>query len=327
MLVNFFIDPDAIDNNTTRSHVRALHRKWRTLGVLAHPSQDDGGFENIRRKFPQLEQGIQRRWVLLWREIEHDPTCYPRRRDDFRVALVSRKRAEDRQIDKGDSAYFRGNLGSDVEWVRLTEINDSREFEHAENLATTPISENQPVQRLWQDRFQALAKTSQEIVIIDRYTAVESFYCRDGAQSIDCELFRLLDLIEQDSINCTVTVYSSCDVGRTTQNRAPALEDLKDFLRSEIRNRAFENIEEVTLYLPNNHNFSSNEARDRFMRFGCKVCHIGHGIDIFKGRNVSIGTPFTTVSNAETLDYVRGIETYLEGRTNPTRNIVRVPCN
>ena len=325
MLVNFYIDPEAVDNDTNRSHVRGLRRKWRTLGVLTHPSQDDGGFKNIRRKFLHLDQSIQRIWARVWREIENDTTCYPRCKDNFRVALVSETRAEGRQIDHGDSAYFQSeSLGNNVEWVRLTEVNDSKEFERAETLAMTPISSNQPVQRLWRDRFQSLANTSQDIVIIDRYTAVESFYCRNGAHGTDCELFRLLDLIEQDSRSCTVTVYSSCDAGRTRQN-PPALEDLKDSLRSEIRNRDFQNIKSVTLYLPNNHNFSGSEARDRFIRFDCKVCDIGHGIDIFKGQNVSIGATFTMNSNVETLDYIHRIEAYLENSTNRARNIVRVP--
>lgn len=324
MLVNFNIDPDAIDNSTNEYHVSELRKKWQLSGVLARPSFDDGSLSLISRKFLELNQEKRSLWDDAWQEIENNPTLYLRCRDNFRVALVSETRATNSQIPKGGSVYFRSASIGRVEWIRLKEAGASKEFEQAENLATTPISANQLVQRLWQDRFQSLAKTSQDIVIIDRYTAVESLNCVNGAHGIDCELFRLLDLIEQDSRNCRVTVYSSCDAGRTNRS-SPSLEHLKVSLEAELRNRNFENINAVTINLPNNYHFSGSAARDRFIRFGAKVCELGHGIDIFKGNRVGIGTTFTMKSNTEAIRHVHTIEAYLREKTNLESNVIVAP--
>ncbi len=286
MLVNFYIDPDAVDNNTNRYHIDALRNKWQQFGVLTHPSQEDGGFRDIRRKFPELDQSIQRIWARVWREIENDPTRYLKCRGDFSLALVSEARAQSRQISNGNSIYLDSHSIGVVEWIRLTEVNASKEFERAETTSRSPIRRRESVERIWQERFQSLAEFSREIVIIDRNAAMQSFN-------------NLLEFIDKDVANCVVTIYSSLENSELDEFRTTTL--------------TFENIRTLTVYLPNNHQFG-REGRDRFIRFDERAFSLGHGItEIFRGSRVDIGTTFGPTE----LQYMQDVETHLKENTVP----------
>ena len=292
MLVNFYIDPDAIDDTTNAYHIKALRTKWQNLGVLSHPSHDDGGFRNIRRKFPELNQSIQRIWARVWREIENDPSRYLKCRDNFSLALVSETRAQNRQIPNGNSAYFRSESLDSVEWIRLTEVNASKEFERAETISRSPIRRGKSVERLWRERFQSLAKFSREIVIIDRNAATQG-------------LASLLQFIDEVAANCVVTIYSSLENSELKEYPTGALED-------------FENIDTLTIYLPYNYHFG-REGRDRFVRFDERAFSLGHGItEILQGSAVETGTTFGPTE----LQYMQDLESRLKGNTLPENIIV-----
>ena len=298
MLVNFYIDPDAIDDATNAYHIKALRTKWQNLGVLSHPSHDDGGFRNIRRKFPELNQSIQRIWARVWREIENDPSRYLRCRGNFSLALVSETRAQNRQIPNGNSEYLypRGKRLGSVELVRLTEVNASKEFERAETISTSPIRRRESVERLWQERFQSLAKFSREIVIIDRNAATQG-------------LASLLRFIDGAATNCEVTIYSSLENSELKEYPTGALD--------------FENIDTLTIYLPYNHQFG-REGRDRFVRFDERAFSLGHGItEILQGSAVETGTTFGPTE----LQYMQELESRLKGNTLPENIIVMQRSN
>ena len=286
MLVNFYIDPDAVDNNTNRYHIDALRNKWQQFGVLTHPSQEDGGFRDIRRKFPELNQSIQRIWALVWREIENDPTRYLKCRGDFRLALVSEARAQSRRISNGDSIYLDSDSLGIVEWIRLREVNASKEFERAETTSRSPMRRGESVERLWQERFQSLAEFSREVVIIDRNAAMQGFA-------------NLIEFIDRDAADCVVTIYSSLENSELCEFRTSAL--------------AFENIRTLTIYLPYNHQFG-REGRDRFIRFDERAFSLGHGItEIFQGSGVETGTTFGPTE----LQYMQDLEIRLKDNTLP----------
>ncbi len=303
MLVNFGIDPDAIDNTTTAYHISELRTKWQNLGVLSHPSYDDGGFRNIRRKFPELNQSIQRIWARVWREIENDPSSrYPRCRGNFSLALVSETHAQKRQIPNGNSEYLypRDKRLGRVEWIRLTEVNASKEFERAETISRSPIRRGKSVERLWRERFQSLAKFSREIVIIDRNAATQG-------------LASLLGFIDGAATNCAVTIYSS--LYSSTDRHPPEKSDLNEYRTSALD---FENIDTLTIYLPQNYHFG-REGRDRFVRFDERAFSLGHGItEILQGSAVETGTTFGPTE----LQYMQDLESRLKGNTLPENIIV-----
>ncbi len=286
MLVNFGVDPDAIDDSTNGYHVRALRSKWQQFGILVHPSHDDGSLSLISRKFPSLRQEVQTLWADAWQEIRNDPVRYLRCRGDFSLALVSEARARSRRIPNGDSIYLDSDSLGAVEWIRLTEVNASREFERAETLSRSPISRMETVERLWQQRFQSLAKFSHEIVIIDRNAPMQGFT-------------NLLEFIDRDAANCEVTIYSSLENS-----------ELAEF---QTRSLAFENIGALTVYLPYNHQFG-REGRDRFIRFDKRAFSLGHGItEVFRSSTVLTGTTFGPTE----LQYMHDLEKYLKDNTMP----------
>lgn len=293
MLVNFGIDPEAIDDSTNGYHIKALKNKWHRFGVLAHPSYEDGSLSILSRRFPKLNrQELQTLWVDAWQEILNDPLRFLRCKSDFSVALVSEKRAKDRQIPNGDSIYLDGGALGDVEWIRFTELNASKEFERTEAISRSPILRGQQSEGIWQVRFRPLAKFSGEIVIIDRNA---------GTQGVT----NLLNFIDNDTTNCAVTIYSSFENS-----------ELDDY---RTRSPNFNNIEAVTIYLPLNYQFG-REGRDRFIRFDERAFSLGHGItEVFRDTTVSTGT---TLGPTE-LKYVQDLEIHLKENTTP-QNIIEV---
>ena len=275
MLVNFYIDPDAIDNNTNAYHIRALRTKWQQHGVLAHPSQDDGGFTNIRRKFPELDQSIQRIWALAWREIGNDPIRFLKCRDDFSLALVSEGRAQQRQIPNGDSMYLSsGSLGT-VEWIRLTEVNESKELRRAEGLGGKRIGIGERVTDLWQERFQQLARHAREVVIVDEWAV------RDNTIQ---GLVQFLDLLDRDSSGCDVTIYSSPETELQEQVTA-IINNLSD---CAVQLDGY-GINSIELRLRPEDDFRLY-AHDRHIRFDNRVIGIGRGLRVFQYETVREAT-------------------------------------
>ena len=180
MLLNFFIDPESIDDDINRSHINALRNKWQQFGVLAHPSHNDGAFRDLRRKFPHLTQENRRLWNAAWQEIENDPVRFLRCRDLFQVALISEQLAVNEQILDGDSKYVRG-----VEAIRFTQVNDSKEFRRAEDLSRKRIEIDELITDIWQERFQQLAGYAHKVVIVDEWAVREDNI--EGLRRVDIQ--------------------------------------------------------------------------------------------------------------------------------------------
>lgn len=270
MLVNFYIDPAAIDNGTNYSHINALRNKWQQFGVLAHPSHSDGAFRDLRRKFSQLSQEDRRLWNAAWQEIENDPIRFLRCRDGFEVALISQIRARNEQIPDGDSKYVRG-----VEAVRLTQVNDSKEFIRAEDLSRQRISIGERAIDIWQERFQRLANHVREVVIVDEWAV------RDGTIQ---GLVRFLNLLEADSNGCNVTIYSSPEEERQEEVRA-----ISDILGNRTSQFSSYGISSVEVRLRPEDDFRLY-AHERHIRFDNRVVVIGRGLRIFQFDSVREAT-------------------------------------
>ena len=279
MLLNFFIDPESIDDDINRSHINGLRNKWQQFGVLAHPSHSDGAFRDLRRRFPQLTQENQRLWNAAWQEIENDPVRFLRCRDNFKIALISERLAGNEQIRDGDSKYVRG-----VEAIRLAQINDSKEFARAEDLSKKRIPIGERVTDLWRDRFQQLAKHAREVVIVDEWAVRDD---NIGA------LARFLNLLEANSNNCDVTIYSSPKTER--QEDVQAIRDNLSNLTTQFSSYGINSIE---IRLRPEDDFRLY-AHDRHIRFDNRVFGIGRGLRIFEYRTVREATDasFTLLSS------------------------------
>ena len=287
MLLNFFIDPEAIDDNINRSHINALRNKWQQFGVLAHPSHNDGAFRDLRRKFPHLTQENRRLWNASWQEIENDPVRFLRCRDLFQVALISEQLAVNEQILDGDSKYVRG-----VEAIRFTQVNDSKEFRRAEDLSRKRIEIDELITDIWQERFQQLAGYAHKVVIVDEWAVRE-----DNIEG----LVRFLNLLDENSSGCAVTVYSSPETEHQEE-----VKTISDRLSNRTSLFSTYGISSVEIRLRPEDDFRLY-AHERHVRFDNRVFNIGRGLRTFQ---------YETVREATDTSFILLPPNTLEGKEN-----------
>ena len=270
MLVNFLIEPPAIDDNTNGYHIKELRNKWERFGVLVHPSYSDGSLSRLSNEFLKLDQETKGLWDDFWQEVENDPVRFLRCRDDFKVALISERRAGNEQIPNGASKYVRG-----IEAIRLTEVNLSNEFRKSEDISIKRIGIGERVTDLWQERFQQLARHAHEVVIVDEWAV------RDNTIQ---ELVRFLNLLEADSNGCDVEIYSSPKTER--QEEVRAISDILSDCASQLSSYGINSIE-VRLRPEDDFRLY---AHDRHIRFDNRVIGVGRGLRVFQYETVREAT-------------------------------------
>ena len=275
MLVNFNIDPDAIDDSTNEYHVKELRNKWQQSGILAHPSYEDGSLSLISRRFLELNQEKRSLWDDAWQEIENNPTRYLRCKDNFSVALVSEARARSRGIPHGDSGYFGSSSLGNVEWIRLKEINASIEFGQCEELSRKRIEINDLVVDLWQERFQQLARHASEVVVVDEWAVRNNTI--DG-------LARFLELLDGDAKGCDVTIYSSPET--ELQEEVVTISSNLSNLTAQLSAGGINGIE-VRLRPEDDFRLYAHE---RHIRFDNRVVSVGRGLRTFQHETVREAT-------------------------------------
>ena len=279
MLVNFNIDPDAIDDSTNEYHVKELRNKWQQSGVLAHPSYEDGSLSLISRRFLELNQEKRSLWDDAWQEIENNPTRYLRCKDNFRVALVSEARARQRGIAHGDSAYFGSSPLGNVEWIRLTEINASREFQDLGIQAQLGLAAGQTMDDIWTQRLEPLARHSKQAVIVDRYSCARIIENRLSSRDNSANgLIRIIGLLADSQSLESITVYASLNYApENDADIIPPLERIQiveDVLRNET-----EHFQDLRLDV--------NFPRNKFLRAYAHDRHIS--FDSFRAYAIGIG--------------------------------------
>ena len=317
MLVNFYIDPDAIDNNTNGYHVGALKTKWQSFGVLSHPSHDDGGFRNIRRKFPELNPSIQRIWARVWREIENDPTRYLKRRGDFSVALVSETHATDRQIANGESAYFNSESLGNVELIRLTEVSESQEFHAMSIRAQSGLTEGQTILDVWEERLESLASHSRHVVIVDRYSCSRIIENRLADRDNQGNgLIQLIGLMADNASLESIAVFSSLNYTPEENTHRISNPERIEIIRDALDN-AMQQLGSMRLEVsfPRN-DVLQNYAHDRHISFdGFRACAIGIGAEeAFQGDVLRRNTQFSYKYGEQMIDLIEA-ETVLRDAT------------
>ncbi len=319
MLVNFNIDPDAIDDSTNEYHVKELRNKWQQSGVLAHPSYEDGSLNLISRKFLELSQEKRSLWDDAWQEIENNPTRYLRSKDKFKVALVSESRARQRGIAHGNSAYFgSGSLGN-VEWIRLTEINASREFHDLGIQAQVGLAAGQTINEIWTQRLEPLARHSKQVVIVDRYSCSRLLEDRlSDRDSCDNGLIQLIGLMAEHTSLESIAVYSSLNyTPEGNVDRIPPLERI-EVIRDAISVET-QHIENINLefYFPRP-DVLRNYAHDRHISFdGFRACAIGIGAEeAFQGDSLRRNTQFSYKYGEQMRDLIEA-EGELNNATGP----------
>ena len=292
MYVKFSIDRDAINKSEPWDQLAdELLRKWK-LGVLTDPELEDGGLEVLAFKAHQEDNKI---WQDLFTTALGDPNLYKVAQGRFDVALISELRAQRLNIIKGDSKYQQS-----IEWVRLAELYESREFQNAQDDVlqqinelvarsgiVDPIRSGQAVDILWRSRFSRFARSSKNVVILDGY-ALRHDYNVDG-------VFRFLGCLDRDSSGCSVTIYSRARKLRPNENEADKLDNIKDELSSKAASLDLGGIQSIEVRIYSGKAFS-RFAHDRHVRFDDNVFLLGRGMDIFNEDVVMRATDMAQVT-------------------------------
>ena len=319
MLVNFNIDPDAIDNSTNEYHVSELRKKWQLSGVLAHPSFDDGSLSLISRKFLQLNQEKQSLWDDAWQEIENNPTRYLRCKDNFKVALVSEARATHRGIPHGGSGYFDGGSLGNVEWIRLKEINASREFQDLDIQAQSGLAAGQTIQEIWEQRLEPLARHSKQVAIVDRYSCSRIIENRlSNRDNSGNGLIQLIGLMADNASLESIAVFSSLNYTPEENTDRISNPERIEIVRTALDDAMHQFADvKLTANFPRSKAFE-NYAHDRHISFdGYRACAIGIGPEeAFQGATLRRNTQFSYKYGEQMRD-LKVAECKLKAATGP----------
>ena len=175
MFVKFGIDFDAVHNSVRSEHLDRLLANWR-LGILTHPAYDDGAFRVLVSQVGRLKQNQREGWEQILGRVTDDRNLYRRSKSKsmFKVGLTSDKNADGRSIPKGQSKYQPlRNSQEPVEWVRLTDVDESKEFQNAQaemeerayefalrSGLLDPVREGESAEIVWNRRLRRYANRS-----------------------------------------------------------------------------------------------------------------------------------------------------------------------
>lgn len=248
----------------------------------------------------------------LWQELDHidwdsmaTPTDLEDYHSEFELALIEETRALEFGFPPPLTQYFGG-----IEAAKLPDVSESAKFEAARQLAHRNIPIGQPIVGLWSERFQMLAKISEQVTIVDRYAA----WNFDNDQN---DLLNLLKFLENDSPKCYVTIYSSPDAVRNSGE--VDLDQIAIKLKNKVSQLGLNRIKKITLHLSPNHVFSTY-AHDRYIRFDGITCVIGKGIEVFRNKKINANSTFAFKSSQFIQDS-RSIEKALRDNKSDTSRL------
>ena len=275
MLVKFVIEPEAIDNSTTPAHIRRLLGKWERFGVLVYPARGDAVIRDTLRR---LSPAAKKCWMVTLGKVAKSHRNYYRwlTRDartwewwnlrtadamargvgQFEVALLDESRATILDIPDGESKSF-----AEVEGIRLWDVDVSRQFARSEEMSTESIRLGAQIEDVWEQRFQRLAAYSKDVVVVDQYALQQG---QIGGT------LRLLRLLDRDSDQCDVTVYSAGD----------DVAHIERVVRQQATQLGAGGIRCIQVKLFQGNGFRIY-AHDRHVRFDSSVFRIGRGTRVF----------------------------------------------
>ena len=318
MLVKFTIEPDALSEAKYHHISNLLQNHWSPYGILifkilildnATLNCDHNVRDLLKESYKHFRSNGYPLWVesnnIDWENID-TPNDLARYHSKFELALIEETRA----LEFGVPEYKTKYCGS-VEVTKLPDVSVSNEFKTARQLANSNIPIDHPIAGLWAERFQMLAKVSEQVTIVDRYAA----WNLDNGQQ---DLLNLFQFLENDSSKCYVTIYSSPDAGRNPVD----LNQIAEKLKNEVSKLGLKKIKKITLHMSLNHVFSTY-AHDRYIRFDGITCVVGKGIEIFRHQNTNANSTFAFKSSQFIHDS-RSIEKALrDNKTDTARLALR----
>lgn len=312
MLIRFSVEPSSLLE--LKDHAifdTMLNIFWIPFGILvdfaseASIRDSNSSFsDELETLFKSYHSDGWPLWVyadkILWDDIM-SPSDMASYQDRIQLALVEETRAMVAlQIPESDRIYSR--YCGDVEAIRFRHIPLSKELANAIHRSDENIPIHQPISELWKERFQILARYSEQVTIVDRF-ALKNFH------SGHPELINLLELLQSDvKTPCRITIYSAF-----RDLSIPDLYSINSKLNAWLRdiiNR--DTINQVTVFVSHDSVFI-RRAHDRYVRFGGYTITIGRGIEIFRNPRILDESDFSYKSPRH-LQERRNIERALRKR-------------
>lgn len=298
MIVSFVVDPEALwdfsgDPALCRSNHRRLVDLWARLGALVYGDGVGPTLDEVIRRIP--DQDTRKLWQVSTRRNrkravsssdwpalaaatsveELDPlAAYAQ------LACLEPVRAVVFGLPEGE-ACFRMD-GCAIEICRFDAADQSEGFRDAERFSRQSVEVGELVRDVWRTRFLALARFSEQVVVVDPYCVVQHEASLGRLSRGPSGLHRLLTELDATGVPHRVTVFAAADKdGRPDEARAEQL------IRAEWKHMARGGVREIQLrWGLSNHGFKS-VAHDRYVRFDKAMLNLGSGVEVLAGDSVS----------------------------------------
>lgn len=283
-------DPDGID--ACERLLDALVR----YGVYIHPEQDLRDSPLIAAVRSISDPSLRKRWEIAlshglrhapgprsWRglEVHHDRPHLECLDGHCDLAALTDRAAD--ALDIEPSPGYRQLERPRLEAARFRRAPSAEGFRRARELAERPISEGQPVEELWKERFLFLAEHSKDICVVDRFCMSTSLDDHRNCRSTRSGIRRFLVGVNSCAEGTNVRVCSSV--------REYHARDLREHL-AEIAESLYPGIRSLELVLVEDTEFKVI-SHGRRIRFDQSVCELDIGLDVLKGERVHRQSDFT----------------------------------
>jgi hypothetical protein len=325
VLVPFVIDINSLtpEPDWTPAQQRACSNGvldiWQRIGLLAHDGDELTG-SKLFQAIQKLPQKIRPQWQEMLTRLPMlitpgwDGNVVNATVKDFattaRLALVNEVWAEaEFNIDEeNDEVVVQAN-GIDVAICRIIAASHAQEFQKALAISGTHIEAGDTFQKIWDCRFNTLAKAPIKLVtIVDRY-AVGQHISHSQADLSGLERFlRLLD--NSASGPRHLALYSAWTAELSGENRK-TIHDIDTEIREVFGRLPKKNIKRLKILMASNTEFR-DDGHDRFVRFGDYVWDIGMGLEVFDGAFASSRSS-AGFNTGLVVDSYKQVETDLSG--------------
>lgn len=295
MIVAFAVDPGALALPARDAGVRlAAHERllrwWAHLGILVYPG-DRLRSTRLYEAISELPVDLRKRWAAAFQVGWHSgaqpevdlstvesASGLSRMKGHVTLACLDEQRAL--KMGLPVERPCRVVPKAEIEICRLECVDATDTFQRSERLADGWIDAGTSVDEVWQIRFSRMSRWASQVVIVDRYGALQHARAphRSGFR-------RLLTELDRDGPGARVHIYS--EVGRVV-----SADRLAEALGAAAEEFTWRGLQEITLTLVSENHYWEI-AHDRYIRFDQKLCSVGVGLcELLSGDEVTRRSTF-----------------------------------
>lgn len=288
MLTDFHLDRSVFDAALLKDDsCSAIHdtiiEYWKRYGVLVIPHESAQNYlDSIKTLPPKFHQ----RWIQAFTSCsKYQSTEYWGECDTYQTfqnAIALGKFFKTAVTEDTISAVLCDNKkttrhckDSSFELVGVGSVTESINFNASKESSTKDIAYNSDLNKIWQEKFEGLARFNNKIFISDRY--IFSSILRDHCNGYKSSIAKFIELLPLGK-KFSLTILSDGE-GVSSQMHT----EVTNFFTKMIINSPplAQKISSIKLISMESGDFQKY-AHDRYIRFDKHVCQIGVGMAIFE---------------------------------------------